>query len=445
MAPPDTVQALLLRGVTSRAALQRELGVSQPTLSRAIQQLGERVIRVSGGRSARYGLRRVLPQIGSSWPVFVIDAHGAPTPYAELTSLARDQYWLAANDTRNSMLSDGLPYFLADLWPQGFIGRTVPKRFPDLNLPARITDWNDADVLTYLTRRGEDCVGNLLLGDESLQRYLRGDGARPGRLAPVARDKHYPELADAAIAGSPAGSSAVGEHPKFLTSLQLDTEVIHVLVKFSPPVADPVSQRWSDLLVAEHIASKALGDLEVVAAASELVTGGGRMFLESRRFDRSGERGRIGVVSLAAVADHHIGRRDNWMMAAANLRAIGAISAQAAHTMRRAATFGQLIGNTDMHFGNLSFFYSARGALCVTPVYDMLPMIYAPIAGDELPKRNFEPPLPVAGNLDVWAPISQRAAAYWEEVAAHEMISTEFARIARVNAGIAARAGKQVT
>jgi HipA-like C-terminal domain len=183
----------------------------------------------------------------------------------------------------------------------------------------------------------------------------------------------------------------------------------------------------------------------VVAAGSELVTGGGRMFLESRRFDRSGERGRIGVVSLAAVADHHIGRRDNWMMAAANLRAIGAISAQAAGTMRRAATFGQLIGNSDMHFGNLSFFHSARGALSVTPVYDMLPMIYAPMAGDELPKRNFEPPLPVAGNLDLWAPISQRAAAYWEEVAAHEMISAEFARIARDNAGIAARAGKQVT
>ena len=439
MASPDTIEAVLLRGVASRAELQRELGVSQPTLSRAIQQLGERVVRVSSGRSARYALRRALPQIGSSWPVFVIDQRGAPAPYGQLTSLARDQYWLDSPDRRNSVLSDGLPYFLADLWPQGFIGRTVPKRFPDLGLPERITDWNDSDVLSYLTRRGEDCVGNLLLGDESLQRYLRSVGTGQERIAPTARGKRYPELADAAIAGSPAGSSAAGEHPKFATSLQLDTAIVQVLVKFSPPVTDAVSQRWSDLLVAEHLAAQALRDIGVDAAASELVTADGRMFLESRRFDRIGERGRIGVVSLAAVADHHIGRRDNWMTAAANLRAVGAISVQAADAIRRAATFGQLIGNTDMHFGNLSFFYSPRGPLGVTPIYDMLPMAYAPSAGDELPKRSFEPPLPVAGNLDLWTPISQRAGAYWEEVAAHELISPEFARFALDNARIVAR------
>jgi hypothetical protein len=169
------------------------------------------------------------------------------------------------------------------------------------------------------------------------------------------------------------------------------------------------------------------------------------MFLESTRFDRPGARGRIGVVSLAAIVDHHIGQRDNWMSAAANLRAIGAISATAANSMRRAATFGQLIGNTDMHFGNLSFFFASRGPLSLTPVYDMLPMIYAPVAGDELPERKFEPPLPVAGNLDLWPSIVARAVAYWEEVAAHELISADFARVARDNATVAARAGKRVT
>lgn len=443
MASPDALQALLTRGVTSRAELQRELGVSQPTLSRVIRQLGERVIRVGGGRSVRYALRRELPQIGSSWPVFVVDERGTPLPHGQLTALARDQYWLAATHPRDSLLSDGLPYFLQDLWPQGFIGRTVPRRYPELGLPERITDWNDGDALTYLTRRGADCVGNLLLGDESLERYLRGDEAPP--LAPTTRGKHYPELADAAIAGAPAGSSAGGEQPKFTTSLLLQAGVAQVLVKFSPPVADRVSQRWSDLLVAEHIASKVLSEVGVTAATTELVTGGGRTFLESRRFDRNGARGRIPVVSLAAVADHHIGRRDSWLMAAANLRAIGAISAQAANTMRRAATFGQLIGNTDMHFGNLSFFHSPRGPLSVAPIYDMLPMLYAPIAGDELPERNFEPPLPVAGNLDLWASVAERVTAYWEEVAAHALISADFARVARENAAIVARAGQRIT
>ncbi len=444
MGPSDTIQTLLSLGVTTRAELQGELRVSQPTLSRAIRQLGERVIRVGGGRSARYGLRRELPNIGSSWPVFVIDSRGAPTLHGQLTALARDQYWFNATTARDSMLSDGLPFFLQDLWPQGFIGRTAPKRFPELGLPERITDWNDSHALMYLTRRGEDCVGNLVAGDESLQRYLRM-ADESGRIALTARGKHYPELAEAAISGMPAGSSAAGEHPKFATTLQRDAEVRHVLVKFSPPITDGVSQRWSDLLVAEHLASKALIDIGVSAATTELVSGGERRFLESQRFDRIGERGRVGVVSLAALVDHHIGRRDNWITAAANLRAIGAITAPAADAMRRSATFGQLIGNTDMHFGNLSFFFSSSGPLSLTPVYDMLPMLYAPIGADELPERKFEPPPPVAGNLDLWSSIASRAVAYWNEVAAHELISPEFAQTARNNAAILERAGKWVS
>src|ERR1700722_7534463 len=96
MGPSDTVQTLLSLGVTTRAELQGELGGSQPTLSRAIRQLGERGIRGGGGRSARYGLRRELPNIGSSWPVFVIDSKGAPTLHGQLTALARDQYWFDA-------------------------------------------------------------------------------------------------------------------------------------------------------------------------------------------------------------------------------------------------------------------------------------------------------------------------------------------------------------
>jgi hypothetical protein len=40
-----------------------------------------------------------------------------------------------------------------------------------------------------------------------------------------------------------------------------------LLIKFSQRIADRASQRWSDLLVAEHLASKALGDIGVTAAA----------------------------------------------------------------------------------------------------------------------------------------------------------------------------------
>lgn len=434
MAATD-VSALLSEGVTTGTQLQRALGVSQPTFSRIVRELGEDIVRIGSGRSARYGLRRTLSGVGSAWPVLVVNQQGVPTACGQLNALARNQYWFQGAAARDNELSDGLPFFLQDLWPQGFIGRTLPKRFPDLALPERVTDWNEEQVLRYLTRRGEDCVGNFLIGEESLQRYLQSTGDESTWLVAEQRDREYPVLAQAAISGAPAGSSAGGEQPKFTAVLgNGGAEVSHVLVKFSPPVTDRVSQRWSDLLVAEHLAHTALGELGVVVASSGLISGGGRMFLESRRFDRTGKRGRIGVVSLAAVSDHYVGRRDSWIAAAKSLQALRVLPAATVETVRRSATFGQLIGNTDMHFGNLSFFFSFGTPLSLAPVYDMLPMMYAPVAGDELPQRQYEPPLPVADNLDIWPAIADRAVEYWRAVAAHELISADFARLARENA-----------
>jgi hypothetical protein len=438
----DQMETRLSRGVATGLELQRELQVSQPTFSRAVRACGQRLVRIGAGRSARYGLRREIPTIGSSWPAFVMDDGGSIRPCGELVALARDQYWFDAAYPHRGLLSDGLPYFLQDLWPQGFIGRTLSSRFPELELPARITDWSEQHVLTYLTLRGEDCTGNLLIGAESLQRYLKSSRGAQGWIDAGAPEKSYPKMAEAAISGAPVGSCAAGEHPKFTAVLQRGSQLRHVIVKFSPVVKDRSGERWSDLLVAEHLASKALGDVGVTAAATELVFCGKRVFLESTRFDRAGERGRIGVVSLAALVDHHLGQRDNWAGAASRLKALRVISAASAEAVRRAAAFGELIGNTDMHFGNLSFFFSFQGALSLAPVYDMLPMMYAPVGGEEPPKTHFEPPLPSAANLDIWPAIAERAERYWREVAEDERISRAFASLAAKNANAIARARK---
>jgi hypothetical protein len=429
----DLIRAILGRGIATRADLQRQLKVSQPTLSRAINRLGEEIFRIGGGRSTRYALRREFPKIGSSWPVFVISDHGEPSLMGRLHALARDQYGFTAVAAQHSHVSDGLPFFLQDLWPQGFMGRTIPKRFPELELPERINDWNDRDVLTYLTQRGDDSVGNIMIGDESLQRYLKQNQTTPTPVESRNRSNHYSILADSAIAGAPAGSSAAGEHPKFTTCVEAQGRARHVIVKFSPARTDPAARRWSDLLVAEHLACQSLATLGVQANATDLIVAGNRMFLEAERFDRVGIRGRVGVVSLAALADHYIGRRDNWMAAADSLQSAGKLSAEDADAVHRAATFGQLIGNSDMHFGNLSFFM-AGGRVSLAPIYDMLPMIYAPIAGEELPDRDFDPPMPIASNLEIWTSIAEVAAGFWRDVASHTLISKEFASIAAQNA-----------
>jgi hypothetical protein len=430
----DLLRARLARGVASSTELQRALKISQATLSRAIAGLTSHIVRIGSGRSTRYALRRDLPQIGSSWPVVEIDSEGEPSALGTLHALSGGQYWFAASVAKQSDISDGLPFFLQDLWPQGFNGRTLPKRFSELGLPERISDWNDAHVLLYLSQRGEDAIGNVMIGDESLRRYLRRFQEAPANIDSRERGHQYPILADSAVAGAPAGSSAGGEHPKFTADVADHDVCRHVLVKFSPARTDRVSQRWSDLLIAEHVASKTLVEIGVPSAATELVVAGNRMFLEVDRFDRVGRRGRIGISSLAAVVDHYIGERRNWISAAESLKAAGKTSAQDVEAIRRAATFGRLIGNTDMHFGNLSFFLSLGRRLSLAPIYDMLPMMYAPAAGEELPDRSFETALPDAGNLSIWNSVAEAAEGYWRQVASHPLISAEFAVRALQNA-----------
>ena len=73
--------------------------------------------------------------------------------------------------------------------------------------------------------------------------------------------------------------------------------------------------------------------------------------------------------------------------------------------------FGKLIANTDMHTGNLSFV--AQGTLAVAPAHDMLPMLYAPLPGGEVPTRVFEPPLPLPTQRPSWAVASAAATLFW--------------------------------
>src|SRR5882757_8490770 len=62
--------------------------------------------------------------------------------------------------------------------------------------------------------------------------------------------------------------------------------------------------------------------------------------------------------------------------------------------------FGRLIANTDMHLANLSF--HVQDSLRLAPTYDMLPMAYAPLAGGEVPPRDFAPALPLPSQRAVW-------------------------------------------
>jgi serine/threonine protein kinase HipA of HipAB toxin-antitoxin module len=83
------------------------------------------------------------------------------------------------------------------------------------------------------------------------------------------------------------------------------------------------------------------------------------------------------------------GRHGDWLQAAAALESARRITTADAQALRWQWLFGRLIGNTDMHFGNVSFTWGFGPELPLAPAYDMLPMRWAPVR-EEL---NVEPVL----------------------------------------------------
>jgi hypothetical protein len=422
----DALVARLADGPVSSAELIRVLRISQPALSRGVQGLQREglVLKIGTTRGARYGLRRVIPNAGSSWPVYRIDDAGAIHGLGSLHALEQHHYYVDGEPARLRGVTAGIPYFLQDARPAGFLGRAIPAAYPELALPSRVIDWNDDHYLAYLTRRGWDTGGDLVVGSEALDSYLSSLRARRA-VAVDRRASEYPALARAAMGGAPPGSSVHGEHPKF-TVLVADGETrTHMIVKFSPPRATAVGRRWSDLLVAEHVAHRILAGHGIGACRSAIVNFEDRTFLEVERFDRIGEEGRRGVVSLLALDATRYGQLDRWGLSAARLGADGLLAAVDVDRICLLDAFGMLIANTDRHFGNLALFDGYDGRYELAPVYDMLPMLFAP-QNEQIIERTFEPTEPTSDSLAVWPRARALAETYWAELVRETQMSGEF-------------------
>jgi len=160
----------------------------------------------------------------------------------------------------------------------------------------------------------------------------------------------------------------------------------HCIVKFSELEKGPVSERWRDLLLAEHLALETLRDAGIAAARTRLVEHGRQRFLEVERFDRVGPLGRRGLISLAALDAVFVGvGMGGWPAMVPPLVRAGHVRPEAEQAAALLWAFGQLIGNTDMHAGNLSFVTEAGRPYELAPAYDMSPMAFAPRSGGGLP------------------------------------------------------------
>ena len=226
-------QLLTFRVLGSRELMQG-LNVSQPTLSRLIGGMSHEIVVMGKGRATCYGLPRKIHNKESSFPVYSIDPRGDAHLYGHLTALQGGQYWW--EDTKKAgEIFNQIPWFLQDLILNGYSARSFAyQQKEDLHLPRKLADWSEEDSLSASSCCGEDRVGNLIIGEESLARYFTLGRELPAVIKMDTRPWIYPQLAQKTLAGEIASAQMSGEQPKFSTCIDDQGTPCHMLVKFSP-------------------------------------------------------------------------------------------------------------------------------------------------------------------------------------------------------------------
>jgi hypothetical protein len=133
------------------------------------------------------------------------------------------------------------------------------------------------------------------------------------------------------------------------------------------------------------------------------------------------------VVSLHALHAAGVGSHARtWGEALKELHLVGLVDEGALEAGARRQAFGELIGNTDMHFGNLALWMSDDLPFRLAPAYDMLPMLWAPSAQGELVDRRHAPEPPIPAMRNAWHEAAEWAGQFWRQLALDPRLSKEF-------------------
>ena len=422
----DAQRALVLlrqRGVLSSPELQALLGRSQPTVSRLMAALGSQAAVLGAARSTRYALLQPILGFAARQPIAWVHEDGRiDERWGQLTFIAGERVHVQAQGGIDGLLHGTLPWWLAPLRPSGFLGRLLARRLALPGVDPNPERW-PIEQLLYAALRTPDAPGAIVLG-EAAALADAGPAALTRADVPAAYDRFAADVA----ATLPAGSSAAGEQAKFVARV----EDRHAIVKFSPPRGTPFGERWHDLLHAEALAQAVLGEHGVPAAQTSVIETRQRTYLESTRFDRVGASGRRHGVALDALHEAFVsGPRQHWAATCEVLASQRRLPADAPAQARALLQFGRLIGNSDMHFGNLGVVVEpgdvARGRFKLAPVYDMLPMRWRPDPQTgELGLTPFEP-----ASADLATAARPVALEFWHRVAGKSAVSAGFRALAR--------------
>jgi len=420
----DALRLRLAAGPKSGSQIATEIGLSQPTVTRALAAMGEDVIKTGQRKSTRYLLRDKSRGFGEV-PVYRVDAQGKVRELGTLAPVRPDGFVFTQADGVQ-IHSEGLPWWLLDMRPQGFLGRAYAARFgTELGLPSTVKEWTDSHAIRALLVHGHDLVGNLLIGTISRDKFINMSEPQP--ISSADKSTAYASLAIGAAEGDSPGSSAGGEQPKFTAYAEFSGVAKHVIVKFSEQQESPNSSRWRDLLLAEHMALSTLRQANLTAAESFIYDHQGQRFLEVERFDRVGTLGRKAVISLAAFDAEFAGLATQpWPVITKSLAKQGVITPDAAEVAEILWAFGALIGNSDMHNGNLSFVSEHGRPYALAPAYDMTPMSFAPTSSGRLPDAIHPITLHSSVRNDSWRRAQELAMNYLSSLRASDQFNREF-------------------
>jgi hypothetical protein len=142
----------------------------------------------------------------------------------------------------------------------------------------------------------------------------------------------------------------------------------------------------------------------------------------------------IGAAHAGFVKEPYV----NWAATADALARRGKLSAPQATQLHTLLQFGRMIGNTDMHSGNVSLFVAgaslkeiAEGAFSLAPVYDMLPMRWKPDLMLGMPDYA-----PFDVDLSRTDPGTRAMAqVFWQRLSVEPLVSQALQAVAKTMAG----------
>ena len=156
VSPADLRLRLQAGGPASAQELAEKVGVDRRTVQRALATLGSEIEQLGKTRNTRYAARRAIQGQAGSLTISRFGVNGIAHEWA---SLATRPAW-ADQIHDHAGFCEGLPFFVADLRPQGFLGRAIARQLPPaFGLPNDPRHWSDDHTLVYLREWGHDVPG----------------------------------------------------------------------------------------------------------------------------------------------------------------------------------------------------------------------------------------------------------------------------------------------